>query len=55
MNFKKRENINHSLENCGIDDFAIKKRHNYGIFLVDHDSREFVDIIDSRKVDNVQE
>lgn len=35
--------------------FCNKKRHNYGTFLVDHDSREFVDIIDSRKVDNVQE
>jgi transposase/transcriptional regulator with XRE-family HTH domain len=37
-----------------IDDFAIKKRHNYGTVMVDIESHKIIDMIDSREYEDVE-
>lgn len=36
-----------------IDDFAFKKRHNYGTIMVDIDTHRIIDIIPSREIEDV--
>ena len=36
-----------------IDDFALKKRHNYGTVMIDIETHQIIDMIDSREEDDV--
>ena len=36
-----------------IDDFALKRRHRYGTVMVDIDTRQIIDMIESREIDDV--
>ena len=38
-----------------IDDFALKKRHNYGTVMIDIETHKIVDLLESRQEDDVAE
>ena len=38
-----------------IDDFALKKRHNYGTVMIDIETHQIIDMINSREEEDVTE
>ncbi|MCD7836660.1 MAG: transposase [Lachnospiraceae bacterium] len=44
-----------SIINICVDDFAFRKRYNYGTVMVDLDTHRIIDIIDSRETKQVEE
>ena len=37
-----------------IDDFALKKRHDYGTVMIDIETHQIIDMIDSREEEDVR-
>ncbi|MDP2425261.1 MAG: transposase [Candidatus Izemoplasmatales bacterium] len=52
---KKILGVNQKCKSVSIDDFAKKKRHTYGTVLIDSNTRKVIDILDSKKEDDVVE
>lgn len=52
---KKTPQISTDIKIAAIDDFALKKRHNYGTVLIDAKEHRIVDIIESRDKEDVTE
>ncbi|MCR5321663.1 MAG: transposase [Lachnospiraceae bacterium] len=52
---KKTPQISTDIKIAAIDDFALKKRHNYGTVLIDANDHRIVDMIESRDKEDVTE